>query len=213
MTVDINPSVEFILDEENRVLSVAALNDDGAILIAGEAFVGKTAEEAVRMVVSISAETGYLVKGELNADENGVTVSLTGDAAAADEAYRKIESAVNGFLEDSGIAAAVERGEALKLDALRAMVLAADPTLTEEAVSAMSETELLNALKAARIETAELLTEELRQAYLAAKEYEFTFAQKAASMPSMPGIITSSRYRLNRSRWAASSMPAALRNV
>ena len=188
MTVDINPSVEFILDEENRVLSVAALNDDGAILIAGEAFVGKTAEEAVRMVVSISAETGYLVKGELNADENGVTVSLTGDAAAADEAYRKIESAVNGFLEDSGIAAAVERGEALKLDALRAMVLAADPTLTEEAVSAMSETELLNALKAARIETAELLTEELRQAYLAAKEYEFTFAQKEATAEIIDGM-------------------------
>lgn len=164
MTVDINPSVEFILDEENRVLSVAALNDDGAILIAGEAFVGKTAEEAVRMVVSISAETGYLVKGELNADENGVTVSLTGDAAA------------------------VERGEALKLDALRAMVLAADPTLTEEAVSAMSETELLNALKAARIETAELLTEELRQAYLAAKEYEFTFAQKEATAEIIDGM-------------------------
>ena len=68
------------------------------------------------------------------------------------------------------------------------MVLAADPTLTEEAVSAMSETELLNALKAARIETAELLTEELRQAYLAAKEYEFTFAQKEATAEIIDGM-------------------------
>ena len=67
-------------------------------------------------------------------------------------------------------------------------MLAADPTLTEEAVSAMSETELLNALKAARIETAELLTEELRQAYLAAKEYEFTFAQKEATAEIIDGM-------------------------
>ena len=38
MTIDLNPSVEFMLDEENKVVSVTALNDDGAILIAGEVF-------------------------------------------------------------------------------------------------------------------------------------------------------------------------------
>ena len=40
MTVDINPSVEFMIDEQNKVVSVTALNDDGSILIVGEAFVG-----------------------------------------------------------------------------------------------------------------------------------------------------------------------------
>ena len=38
MTVDINPSVEFMVDDQNKVVSVTALNDDGSILIAGEAF-------------------------------------------------------------------------------------------------------------------------------------------------------------------------------
>ena len=47
VTVDINPSVEFMVDDENKVVSVTALNDDGSILIAGEAFVGKTPEEAI----------------------------------------------------------------------------------------------------------------------------------------------------------------------
>ena len=33
MTVDINPSVEFMIDDQNKILSVTALNDDGSILI------------------------------------------------------------------------------------------------------------------------------------------------------------------------------------
>lgn len=37
MTVDVNPSIEFMVDDENKVASVTALNDDGSILIAGEA--------------------------------------------------------------------------------------------------------------------------------------------------------------------------------
>ena len=59
VTVDINPSVEFIVDDQNKVVSVTALNDDGSILIAGEAFVGKTPEEAVEMMVSLATETGW----------------------------------------------------------------------------------------------------------------------------------------------------------
>lgn len=181
MTVEINPSVEFILDGNEKVLSVTGLNDDGSLIIAGEAFVGKTADEAVKMMVGIAVDTGYLVKGEVTADENGVTVSVSGDAEAADRIYQNVKSKTEAFLEEKGVTAALERGEALKLDALRKTVLAADPTLTEEEVNAMTEAQLLNALKLARIESAELLTEELRAAYQSAKEYEFTFAEKEAT--------------------------------
>lgn len=71
MQVDINPSVEFILDADDKVLSVTALNDDGALIVAGEAFVGKTAEDAVELMASISTDAGYLVKGELSAGRTG----------------------------------------------------------------------------------------------------------------------------------------------
>ena len=37
MTVEINPKVEFILDKDNKVVSATALNDDGAVILAGEA--------------------------------------------------------------------------------------------------------------------------------------------------------------------------------
>lgn len=188
MQVDINPSVEFILDEDNKVLSVTALNDDGALIIAGEAFVGKTAEDAVELMVSISTEAGYLVKGDLSAGQDGITVSITGDEEAAQKLYEDVKAGVDAFLEESGINAAVERGEALKLDALRELVKEADPTLTDEEVANMTEEQLLNALKISRIETAQLLTEELREAYADAKEYDFRFAERQATKDIISGL-------------------------
>lgn len=188
MQVDINPSVEFILDEDNKVLSVTALNDDGALIIAGEAFVGKTAEDAVELMVSISTEAGYLVKGDLSAGQDGITISITGDEEAAQKLYDDVKAGVDAFLEESGINAAVERGEALKLDALRELVQKADPTLTDEEVADMTEEQLLNALKISRIETAQLLTEELREAYATAKEYDFRFAERQATKDIISGL-------------------------
>ena len=55
MTVDINPSVEFMIDDQNKVISVTALNDDGSILIVGESFIGKTPEEATELVFSLAS--------------------------------------------------------------------------------------------------------------------------------------------------------------
>lgn len=188
MQVGINPSVEFILDEDNKVLSVTALNDDGALIIAGEAFVGKTAEDAVELMVSISTEAGYLVKGDLSAGQDGITISITGDEEAAQKLYDDVKAGVDAFLEESGINAAVELGEALKLDALRELVQKADPTLTDEEVADMTEEQLLNALKISRIETAQLLTEELREAYATAKEYDFRFAERQATKDIISGL-------------------------
>ena len=65
VTVDLNPSVEFMIDDSGTVISATALNDDGSILIAGEVFVGKTPEEAVEAVIELSAETGYLIRGNV----------------------------------------------------------------------------------------------------------------------------------------------------
>ncbi len=188
MQVDINPSVEFILDSNEKVLSVTALNDDGSLIIAGEAFVGKTADEAVKMMVSISTDAGYLVKGDATANENGITVSITADAKVAEDLYNDVKKSVNEFLDKSGVNAAIQKGEALKLEALRDMVRKADPTLTEEQINAMTEEQLLNTLKIARIETAQLITEELRQAYVTAREYEFDFAEREATKNVINGL-------------------------
>lgn len=176
MTVDINPSVEFMVDDENKVISVTALNDDGGILIAGEAFVGKTPEEAVEMVVSLAAETGYLVKGNVEADENTVKISVSGDTKYAKQLAKDVEAKAESVLKSFDIEGKVEQIEAMNTEALRELALLTS-LYTEEEIAAMEDEQLYAVIAEGRIETALLLTEEMREAYYTAKEYEISFAE------------------------------------
>ena len=75
------------------------------------------------------------------------------------------------------ISGKVEKAEALKIDALRQMALATS-LYTEEEINAMEEEQLYKVISAGRIETALLLTEEMRTAYYSAKEYKISFAER-----------------------------------
>ena len=97
VTVDVNPSIEFMVDDQNKVVSVTALNDDGSILIAGEAIIGMQAEDAVEYVVSLATETGYIVKGNVSAEENEVKISVSGDSKYAEQLLKKTEEKISGF--------------------------------------------------------------------------------------------------------------------
>mgnify|MGYP006874634465 FL=1 len=177
MTVDINPSVEFMIDDQNRVASVTALNDDGSILIVGEAFVGKTPEQAIEMMISLASDTGYLVQGNVDASENTVKISVSGNSKYAEQLQKTLAKKASDALQALDIHGTVEKVEALKIDALRQMALASS-LYTEEEINAMDEQQLYKVISAGRIETALLLTEEMRSAYYSAKEYKISFAER-----------------------------------
>lgn len=185
MTVDINPSVEFMVDDQNKVVSVTALNDDGSILIAGEAFVGKTPEEATQLMVSLATDAGYLVKGEITAtdteDSQTVSISVSGNSAYAEQLRENVKKDVEKLLTDNGVTAAVENVKAKTLEELRALAVE-DGIFTEDEVKSMTEAQLYRALAAGRIETAELLTAEMREAYYRAKDHKISFAEKQATV-------------------------------
>ena len=73
--ISINPAVEFVV-EEDRVVSVRALNRDAALLLSGEDFTGLSPEDAGEKFVQLS-ETKHLITAE------GVGVTATGEDAAA----------------------------------------------------------------------------------------------------------------------------------
>ena len=177
MTVDINPSVEFMIDDQDKIISVTALNDDGSILIVGEVFVGKTPEEAVEMMVTLASDTGYLVQGNTATSENTVKISVSGDTKYAEQLKKDIIEKANDTLKAHDINGKVEKAEALKIDALRHMALSTS-LYTEEEISVMDEGQLYKVISAGRIETALLLTEEMRNAYYSAKEYKISFAER-----------------------------------
>lgn len=180
MTVDINPSVELMVDADNKVVSVTALNDDAAVILQGTAFVGKTSDEAVQAVVQVATETGYIVKGEVSADENKVEITVSGDTAWAKDLYKDAEKKVNEFFKESGIAGTIERAEALKSDALKQLAKK-NSVYGEDEIAQMSDEQLLKVIAVGRIETAQLVSEDMREAYFAAKEYEISLATSTAA--------------------------------
>lgn len=180
MTVDINPSVELMVDADNKVVSVTALNDDAAVILQGTAYVGKTSEEAVQAVVQVATETGYIVKGEISADDNKVEISVSGDTKWAKDLYKNAEKKVNKFFEENGITATVARAEALKTDALKELAKK-NSVYSEEEIDAMNDEQLLKVIAIGRIETAQLISEDMREAYFAAKENEISFATGKAA--------------------------------
>lgn len=187
VTVDINPSIELIVDEDQKVVSVTALNDDGAIIISGEAIVGKTVEDAVKLIVNVSTETGYLVKGEVEASPNNVKISVSGDSEYAKKLNDKLVESTKKFLEDSGIKSGVEKVKAMAIEDLRKLVVKYS-TYTEEEVAEMSEEDLIKALAVGRIETAQLISEEMKKLYFEAKEYEISFAQREETTKIIKGL-------------------------
>ena len=176
MTVDINPSVEFMIDDQNKVISVTALNDDGSILIVGESFIGKTPEEATELVVKLASETGYLVEGNVEASENTVKISVSGDSKYAEKLMQDVSKKAESVLAALDIPGKVEKAEAMKLAELRALALETS-LYTEEQLAAMDEKQLYKVLAESRVETALLMTEEMRNAYYSAKEYKISFAE------------------------------------
>lgn len=176
MTVEINPKVEFILDTDNKVVSVSGLNDEGKLLISGEAFIGKTAEDAAQLVVQLATETGYLVKGSVTASDNQITVSVTSDSENISKLADSVKNQIQSYADRIGLTAKVEQGKALTLEEMR-KIAAACTTYTQEELAAMDMKQLCAAISVSRIETAELLSVELEEAYYQAKAYRFTAAE------------------------------------
>ena len=188
MTVEINPKVEFILDKDNKVVSATALNDDGAVILAGEAsFKGKTAEEAAEAVVSIATETGYIVKGSATVDDNKINISISGDTSYAKDLYGKVEKQVEKYMKDNGINAKIEKIDALTLEKLKELALK-NPERTEDDVKDKTEEQLIAMIKLDRIETAELATEELKDAYFKAKAYQIAIVNREETAKVIEGM-------------------------
>ena len=77
VSVDINPSVQFVTDGANEVVSVTVANDDGETILLGEVdnLIGLSIEEATERIVELAIEYGYLDPEALADDPNAITIT------------------------------------------------------------------------------------------------------------------------------------------
>ncbi len=176
--VDVNPSIEMVVDEKNQVLSVRGLNDEGKMVLEGEAFIGKNVDDVVGEIIRIETELGYLVVGK---DDNKVTVTVS---AETDKISEKINTQIYGTIakvcEELNLTAVIEKAKGYVIDEIKALAKELDPTLTEEEINNFTYTQLVNVVKLYHLEVADLASVKLEELYRQAKEYDISFVEKEA---------------------------------
>ena len=176
--MNLNPSISFVVDGDNKVVSVTGENNEGKMIIAGEEIVGKDLSEAIEIILTIENETGYLVSGNVTVDDNNLSFSVNiDDKELEEEIKNQITTTVNEVCEELNVEKHVEYLNAYTNEELNKLVLELDPTLTEEDVEGMTYEQKINVIKLYHLETAELYSEELEELYTQVKEYDIKFAE------------------------------------
>ncbi len=176
--MDLNPSVSFLVDKNNKVVSVKGENNEGKMIIAGEEIEGKDLDKAIEIVLTIENETGYLVSGNARIDDNNLSFSITTDNEKIKDSLKKsIDATVNDVCDKLNVQETISYIEEISRANLEEIALKCDPTLTKEDVQNMSYEQLFNVIKIYNIETAMLYSEELEELYTQVKEYNIKFAE------------------------------------
>lgn len=91
VTMDINPSINLVLDQNNNVISYSAENEDALIMLYGENIIGLNVEQASQKIIDLAIEFGYLTE-----DNSGIQVMVASDNSKVEaNIYDKIGVVVN----------------------------------------------------------------------------------------------------------------------
>ena len=186
VALDINPSVEFVLDDKERVVAVKAANKDAEILLYGaEGIVGAKISDASKRVAELAIAYGFVT-------EENATINVTVSGKSADEEGKilaKIDASFSAAFDGTGLKIEIvtyggvllnARLENLKaqypdnadIQALTAgkfrlieAAMRVDGTLTVEAAAAMSAEDLSEILYKSEKYHLDVLSDKFEEAY------------------------------------------------
>jgi len=200
LAVDINPSIEFVLDEDDIVVSFSFGNEDAEIAAADIDFIGLPFDEALELFLNAAMETGYI---DIETNDNTVIITVGNENAAKEgELQENAEAAALGFLEQHRIGAAVMNGKLVydelaqlaeehdisigKVRVIQAL-LATDETLTFDSFVDVPMNELMDQLEDAH--------QERVQAFVATKQ-EDAIALKQQLQSNYQGTLQQHQERV-----------------
>lgn len=159
MNMSINPEVEFILDKDNKVVSVSAKNDEGNFIVAKATFEGLTAEEAAKLFVQVTNENGFVVEaGDLK-------IEISGEDAQ--KIFNSVKDNINVYLGEEGLNISITLDK-IDREALEAELKNCMRELADDEIAKLTEDEIIAKVKEMRDQTKDLNTEKLKEMY-----YEF----------------------------------------
>lgn len=179
VTIETNPAVELVCDEQGIVVAVNGLNDDGKLLILDEELTNKNIEEASRVIIELTAEMGFTVSGTVSASSQEIKVSVSSNNVELQASVEaKVSTNIDQAIVDLGLDAKIFKLEAKTREYFEGIVLKYDPTLTEEEVKKLSYEELMALVSEATKEKSEFISVALEEYYQKLKEYEFKLKYK-----------------------------------
>lgn len=102
MSLSVNPSIQFVLNGNDKVMNVVSLNNDGKMLELKGEFTGLKADEAVRVFVKLSVEAGYI---SANTTGTQVDITLSGLIKNYKGLKDKVIKSANDYFDENGIIA------------------------------------------------------------------------------------------------------------
>ena len=85
MSLSVNPAVSFVVDKDNKIASVSYDNSDAGVIYANVNFVGKDANEVVKLFIDYSVVSGHIdMSGET------VTFNVQGTVSADVDALKEL---------------------------------------------------------------------------------------------------------------------------
>ena len=183
----LSSSVEFMVDDNARVVSAAPLNDDGALLAVGESFEGMTPGEAIEHVIYTAIDIGYLIKGAVEGDKNSIYIISTGVSQYATHLGIALRKQAKDLLMQLDIPGKVEKAKDITVAEVRGMVENCG-LYTKEEVADMNFGQLLIALAVSRKYAAPFLTDELRAVYMMTKHHKLALAKSQATANILSGL-------------------------
>lgn len=95
VTVDINPSIDFVVNSENNVVGVAAMNQDGELLLLNLSLQNKSVDDAIDEVIDEAIDLGFI---DPDAEETIVNVNATSSRVQS-----RFEEKINLAFQERGM--------------------------------------------------------------------------------------------------------------
>lgn len=100
VSLDINPSIELVVDKDGKVVSVRGENEDGQVLLYNEVGIkGEKIDDAIAKITSLAVQYGYLGEDNKVVD----TIVTSGNNGFAENILNRVNTTLVATAEASGI--------------------------------------------------------------------------------------------------------------
>lgn len=188
MQLKVNPEIEFVLDKDNKVVTVNALNEDCyAILTAswGEGeeaktisakLVGMDADEAAELFIKVCDQEHFI---QVNATSN-VEISISGDRV--NNLYKEVKTAIENIeFETKNIVLECEKLAKITKDELVETAKQCYKELSDEYLNGLTEEELIAKIKESREETKDFVNTQVKEFYYQMRDKYILLAKLEAA--------------------------------